>query len=1072
MASEKQTIPLQRQIANIPFSKGIQTKKTDVTLESGELEVLENAVFNKHGEIEKRKGYTETQFEYPAGAGTHFFEGSFQYKGAYYGLEASGHTWRINPASPSTKSRLQSKWSPLSTEVFPLSPHDFSGSTQYNFIYFSSPEIAISTDDSLICIASAVRIREGSSSTGGIAYSVNLIDASNMSILKTTFGLSGSTFAKSTFYGRIKPVAISATQFAVYYEYNKEGADDGAADELNRTIFGPDNDGAIASSSDGLVTLVSDNYLEHKDRCSFDVVESFTANCAYVGYYRHDSTYSVRIVKDTLITGNVASPFLTGTLNVNTGLDTVPPSDTVLTHAHLVMGKSSIEDDKIYIGYLTTSGSTHTIRVHNFTEGGSLSSAITKTSTDTEASFKLLYFVDNKEDPTVTTSIETVDLVYNSYGTGASDGEVTYRIPIKTPSSSLAFHADPQEVNKGIAGSGAFQFTFGKNNYKATIFPNMENMETYPRGSHTLNYFDQDGSLVGTSLTANIDQKYNSHPGRAVSTSDGGNAYGVMSTLGPPQSINDDSGLQFASVPTIVKYSFDAVPTYGVRRAEIGKNIYWTAGNALFRDSFDLYQDIVGKPKPHITSLTASDESLSSGGLDSSKTYKYKVVFEQEDSQGNLYQSEPSDSKSVTTDGSHDTVTIVVNSASQKIAGGKYRIVVYRTEGDGNLYYAAGNIRGQHSTFTQTLVDQAEDDDVLSSAILYTDSGEVANTRCPACFYVTAHRNRLFIISEDYRIFFSKEYRNGYGTNFNDTFFVPLDGILDDKPTALGSSGETIYIFRENSIWALDGDGPSKTGTGSYYTPRIVSNSMGALRGSPTLYTDTGLFFQNAKGIYSLSKEGIEYIGSPVEGILGSARVMDMIQDQATSTIRFLLSDSVLVYNYEFKQWSHFTFSTLGVDERFVGMGNNDGEIILVTDSNKFWKESGYKLDTTYMTMKLRTGWISLNGIQAFSRAYRFSLLGKSKDKHILTIKVYYDYNDSTAVDTYVFTTDSASDALLQFRAHLSKQKCEAIKFEIYDTDNSSATGDGFVIENIALEFGAKRGIFRMSVADNTIGSE
>ena len=1058
---------LQKKIANIPFSKGIQTKKTDVTLEPGELEVLENAVFNKHGEIEKRKGYTETQFEYPAGAGTHFFEGSFQYKGAYYGLEASGHTWRINPASPSTKSRLQSKWSPLSTEIFPLSPHDFSGSSTYNFVYFSSPEIAISTDDSLICIASAVIVREGSSSTSGIGYSVNLIDASNMSILKTTFGLSGSTFAKTTFFGRIKPVAISATQFAVYYEYNNAGADGGAADELNRTIFGPANDGAIAASSDSLVALVSDNYLEDKSQCSFDVVESFTANCAYVGYYRHDSTYSVRIVKDTSITDNVASPSLTGTLETSTGLGATAPPDTLYWYAHLAMGKSSIEADKIYIGFITP-GVPHTIRVHNFTEGGSLSSAITKTSTDTEASFKLLYFVDNKEDPTVTSSIETVDLVYNSYGTGALEGEVTYRIPIKTPSSSLAFHADPQEINKGWAGSGAFQFTFGKNNYKTTIFPNLENREVYPRGFETLNYFDQDGNLVGTSLTANINSIFNGHPGRAVRTSDGGSAYGVMSTIGPPQSISDAAGFQSATVPTIVKYSFDAVPTYGVRRAEIGKNIYWTAGNALFRDSFDLYQDIVGKPKPHITSLTASDGSIS-GGLDSSKTYKYKVVFEQEDSQGNLYQSEPSDSKSVTTGGSHDTVTIVVSSASQKIAGGKYRILVYRTEGDGSLYYAAGNIRGQHSTFIQTLVDQAEDDDVLSSAALYTDSGEVANTRCPACFYVAAHRNRLFIISEDYRIFFSKEYRNGYGTNFNDTFFVPLDGILDDKPTALGSSGETLYIFRENSIWALDGDGPSRTGSGSYYTPRIVSNSMGALRGSPTLYSDIGLFFQNAKGIHAITGSGIKYIGAPVESTLGSSRILDMIQDQATSTIRFLLSTSVLVYNYEFDQWSHFTFSTLGSD-RFVGMGNNDGEIMLVTDSNKFWKESGYKLDTTYLVTKLKTGWISLNGIQGFARAYRFSLLGKSKDKHVLTVKVYYDYDDSAAIDTYTFTTDSATDALLQFRAHLSKQKCEAIKFEIYDADNSSATGDGFVIENIALEVGSKRGIFRTSET-NTIGS-
>ena len=88
-----------------------------------------------------------------------------------------------------------------------------------------------------------------------------------------------------------------------------------------------------------------------------------------------------------------------------------------------------------------------------------------------------------------------------------------------------------------------------------------------------------------------------------------------------------------------------------------------------------------------------------------------------------------------------------------------------------------------------------------------------------------------------------------------------------------------------------------------------------------------------------------------------------------------------------------------------------------------------------------------------------------------MTINVYYDYDDSSVVDTYTFTTGTAADAKLEFRGHLSKQKCESIKFEIYDSDNSASTGDGFAIDHIALEIGLKKGVFRTTQA-NTIGAD
>ena len=43
---------LKKEVFRIPFGKGADTKSTDIVLEPGQLEVLENAVFEKTGRLE------------------------------------------------------------------------------------------------------------------------------------------------------------------------------------------------------------------------------------------------------------------------------------------------------------------------------------------------------------------------------------------------------------------------------------------------------------------------------------------------------------------------------------------------------------------------------------------------------------------------------------------------------------------------------------------------------------------------------------------------------------------------------------------------------------------------------------------------------------------------------------------------------------------------------------------------------------------------------------------------------------------------------------------------------------
>ena len=538
---------------------------------------------------------------------------------------------------------------------------------------------------------------------------------------------------------------------------------------------------------------------------------------------------------------------------------------------------------------------------------------------------------------------------------------------------------------------------------------------------------------------------------------------------------NTSSGAVTAAINSqcsVLKIS-TAKPVYETPRVQLGGELFISPGSIKSTAS-DRIHEAGFYYKPGLNLAEAAAGSMETDGV-----YKYQACWEWEDAFGNLHRSEPSDEETVTLTGSNTGVTVTADGYSMSVKGhinGGLNLVIYRTQDAGNVFNKVATVVNpalDSSTTDSPVIshhDKVSDANAATGAFLYTEGGELANVAPPAGRYIEAHRNRIFAITEDNRVWFSKEYENKVGLGWTEEFQIPIDGLDHDMPPALCVSGEQLYIFREQSTWSITGEGPSKTGVGEFYKPRLISATIGALKNTPTLYTDSGVYFQNVRGIFLLGGEGFNYIGAPVEDLVGSSRVVAIRHHQETETIRFAFTDKVLAYNYRYKAWSNYTYS-LSEGETIVGMENLNDVVYVITSADKILKEdSSYKVGTNYIVTKLRTGWISFNEIQGFGRVYKFGILGESRDKHVLTVNVYYDYDDSSIVDSYTFTTTSATDAKLQFRGHLSKQKCEAIKFEIYDADNSASTGDGYAIDHIALEVGMKKGIFRTTEA-NTIGA-
>ena len=404
-----------------------------------------------------------------------------------------------------------------------------------------------------------------------------------------------------------------------------------------------------------------------------------------------------------------------------------------------------------------------------------------------------------------------------------------------------------------------------------------------------------------------------------------------------------------------------------------------------------------------------------------------------------------------------------------------------------------------------SFTDEATDAEAALGKFLYTESGELANRPPPASArYVIAHRDRLFVIGKDDVVYYSKIASDGFGVAFNEALYIKTPENISDPPTALGAMDGNLFIFTENSIYIVSGEGPDNLGAGGFYDAKKVPTSIGAMRGSPVKLIDEGLLFVSAKGsgskIYILGRNmSVTYIGSAVDELLNPAAnpfiVRDIEVSQDQETVFFLLSQvsgtatgtKIVTYNYTTKQW--------GVDKLLDTYDAGAGGTMALADqtygnrklfisllhhaSNKnprmYTQAATYGDNGNYIPMKIKTAWINLEGIQSYQRVYSFHLLGETKDAVTLTVNVYYDYDSTTlpTTNTYTFSASAAGD--LQFRGLLSKQKCQAIQFEIVDSDNSGSADSGYTLSEIALELGVKNDNYRKSNANlnstSTIGS-
>jgi len=482
--------------------------------------------------------------------------------------------------------------------------------------------------------------------------------------------------------------------------------------------------------------------------------------------------------------------------------------------------------------------------------------------------------------------------------------------------------------------------------------------------------------------------------------------------------------------------------------------------------------------------------TATAGGSMALQQYFYQVTYEWTDNSGQLHRSSPSVPQTITLSGGNNSVTLKIPTyrLTYKTNPNPVRIVIYRWSVAQQSYYQVTSVTSptlnDNTVDSVTYVDTLADSSILGNQLIYTTGGVLENTPSPAVQAMTLFKSRLFLIDGEDRnlLWYSKPILDSTPVEMTDLQTIYVAPTISSQGStgdmkALVPLDDKLIIFKANAIYYLTGNGPDATGTNNDYgDPAFITSTAGCSKPNSIVNTPNGIMFQSDKGIWILGRDfSTNYIGAPVEAYNNSS-VISAIVVPGTNQVRFTLdTGQILVYDYFFNQWS--TFEGIPALSSVI---YQDKHTFIDKYNRTFKEKADYYLDGggTPVTMRFKSAWFKMAGLQGFQRAYYFMILGRYISPHKLSLGISYDYNPSpTQITTIVPENFSGywGDIALwgnegpwggksqveQWRIFLTQQKCQSFQItmqEYYDPTVGPVAGAGLTMSGLNLVVGVKKG--------------
>lgn len=475
-------------------------------------------------------------------------------------------------------------------------------------------------------------------------------------------------------------------------------------------------------------------------------------------------------------------------------------------------------------------------------------------------------------------------------------------------------------------------------------------------------------------------------------------------------------------------------------------------------------------------------------------TYRLTYLWEWVDNQNRVHRSAPAVPVSaVTTTGTVSSIYAYLKvykltlkqqrrvNTTAAVAGlpTEVRMVVYRTEVNGSVYYRDGVVKNDFTATTDYLYTSTQSDaDLIGGEILYTAgfgaaSVALENEVFPPTSAICEHQKRLFFIRADTNdVQFTEEDDDptlALATSADYTLKVPAEcGTL----RGLISMDDKLIVFGSKKPAAVFGVGPTRDGQQNNYTVQVVEigTGMGSDAESSLALTPDGVWFYSSLAGMRFLTRGLQlgsddqrqsFMGNEVDDKFTAAPIA--VKPAGRSQVQFWGSNlsHPMVYDFQRKQWSQHNLQSGPATAL-------DSVVYFAPTTSTVWKfqgSAGTRDGTANVDTTIETGWIHLAGRQDFQRVRALMILAECrKTGATFTVSVAYDYKDQyVETATFTGTEDGGSgNTLVQFVHHLAKQKCEALRFLFQTTGPNTNTHEDFRLTSFSLRLGVKKGQFKI----------
>ena len=469
------------------------------------------------------------------------------------------------------------------------------------------------------------------------------------------------------------------------------------------------------------------------------------------------------------------------------------------------------------------------------------------------------------------------------------------------------------------------------------------------------------------------------------------------------------------------------------------------------------------------------------GNASTPESYTYRITYEWTSANGAVQRSYPSDPINVTTTASTTTqkftFPVYTLQWTQKSAANGLldpRIVLYRTEITGSVFYRVKSIALDATSYIQNITD----DDVGNVALVENEAlystgapGDTLGNIAPPCSTdIVMHKNRVFLAVVDGSIWYSKKLSPRTAAEFSEFQVKPIENYAG-KISCLGAVRDYVIAITQDNAYFIAGDGPNSAGVGADFTPpTIFSRDSGANIGCARTNSPIGFIYHAKGGIYQVDPAmKLTWIGAPVEDTVDSYGLTRAAVNDSQGEIYFGLDNAtqgILVYNYVFNTWAHWKprYAAFGSNVTPKGMMVHNGTLNFAIPSGYLLEQNTGFQDigsSSYdFSLMVTTPWLKSEQFLHMARFYNVLVSGTFKSNHTLNCTIYSNYDESVADAQNLVVTSSNSSPYI-VRQHVANQKARAIKVTIGDTP-TSGTLESYQLDGISIQFGVRAGTFKL----------